>query len=235
MAKRRRKTASERFAALLEREPDAPLKYSMSELARRLSVSRQRIFQILPSFTADFRDARRDRRRKQVEEKLTRFLAKHPHAATTPARGGMTYGAIAELLGVRVPEVRDAWRRLGLTVRASLKITPREKYQRAYERQRKRHDERTRRWFAEHPERAREIRRAANLRHRSKVLGEKRCVACGREFDWTVAHEQRNRLRGCRVVCSPGCGRTAARGERERAARNRSAAPRDATRRRSAG
>jgi len=145
--------------------------------------------------------------------KLDRFIRQHPEAVTTPARGGMTYEAIAARLGVKAATVGKAWRSLSLPDRASLKITPKEKSQRAYQRNRDQVLARTRAWQARHPELVREYQRAANRRYRGKVLRVERCSVCERPFNWKMTHEIRMRNGTSWVVCSSPCGRKAARRE----------------------
>lgn len=207
MAIRKTKTAPVRLADIFARDQDAWTKYSINDLAAKLGVSRQRVQKLLPGYGTG-------RLQRLLCWKLDRFVRKHPEATRTPARGGLTLSEVARRLDTTTKSLRIAWQSLELPHRAAQKLSPTERYRRGYERRRKRHAELTRLWRERHPERAREISRAAQRRYQKRVLREEQCIGCGKRFAWTQAHEERRR-KGSRVVCSQRCGIDAERRERQ--------------------
>jgi hypothetical protein len=134
---------------------------TLADLAREIGVSRERVRQLLPEYA-------RDRAHRALCERLKRYVEAHPSSVLTPARGGMTYIAIAADLGVDTRSLRLAWRVCGLPARALQKLTKAEISRLGYAKRRREHYELVKAWKARNPERAREIHLSANARHRSK-------------------------------------------------------------------
>jgi hypothetical protein len=212
----------------LKRSPDALDRMSLAAIGRQTRMSGgyvRLLLQRLGYPTDDLR-ARRAKHEAQIrQERLAAFLKQHPEAVNMPARGGMSFKAIAAELRISADFVGEDWRALGLPDRALQKLSAQEKGRRNYERRKAAHYELTKAWKQRHPERAREIQRAANQRHREKVLRQERCIVCRTSFRWTVMREYNRRKFGSRIVCSPACGRVAAQREREREDGKRAARP----------
>jgi hypothetical protein len=221
-------TRRHRLGTFLKRTPDALDRMSLPEIGRQTRMSGEYVRLLLQQLgypTDDLR-ARRARHEAQTRQKrLAALLKQHPEAVNTPARGGMSFKAIAAQLGISPDFVGEDWRALGLPDRALQKLSAQEKGRRNYERRKAAHYELTKAWKRRNPERAQEIQRAANKRHREKVLRQERCVVCGTRFPWTVQRDYNRQRFGSRIVCSSACGRVAAQRERAREGRKRAARP----------
>jgi hypothetical protein len=192
----RRVPTRERLVEFLAAHPNAEGHLYLSDIARELGVSRERVRQLLPGWQGPPSPARA----------LELYLAAHPEAMMSAARGGMTMKAIALAIGREASAVRRAWLQLGLPDRRSMALSPREKSRRQYNRNPAKHRAHVQNWSLAHPEQVREIARAARRRWLAKVIGEEVCVICGVSFPWTNMREKRRRRRGGRVVCSQLCG-----------------------------
>jgi hypothetical protein len=201
----------ERIEAFLKRTPDALDRFSLPAIARQTRMSGEYVRLLLHQLgyrTDDLRMRRTSQIAHQRQQKLLAFLKQHPEAVNTPARGGMSFKAIAAQLGVSADFVGEDWRALGLPDRTRQTLSPQEKGRRNYERRKAAHYELTKAWKRRNPERAREIQRAAKKRYREKVLRQERCVVCGTRFPWTVSREANRRRLGTRITCSRRCAAT---------------------------
>jgi hypothetical protein len=204
-------TPRQRLEAFLKRTPDALDRLSLQEIGRQTRMSGEYVRLLLHELgyrTDDLRQRREQHVAKQRHARLRAFLKQHPEAVNTPARGGMSFKAIAAQLGISADFVGEDWRALGLPDRALQALSEQEKGRRNYERRSAAHYELTKAWKRRNLERAREIQRAANKRHREKVLRQERCVVCGTQFAWTVQREQNRRRLGTRITCSRRCALT---------------------------
>lgn len=193
-------TARQRLRKILKDEPFPCAKWNLAELAAQAGVSRQRVSQIVGPY----------QKVAPTERLLASFLAAHPEAMLTRARGGMSFAGIGAVLGVGADSVGRAWRRLDLPNRALQGRTKAQISHDWYARNRERQQDAAKAWKLANPEKAREVNHAASLRWRSKVLRMERCVACGNSFSWTNGRDCAQRNKGCRTVCSVRCGKRAA-------------------------
>jgi hypothetical protein len=198
----------QRLEAFLKRTPDALDRLSLREIGAQTQMSGEYVRLLLREMgyrTDDLLSRRVSHAARLRQQKLIAFLKLHPEASNTPARGGMTFAAIARRLGVSADFVGDDWQALGLPHRALQTLSPQEKGRRNYARRKAAHDELTNAWKRRNPERAREIQRAADRKYKATVLCEESCVICGARFPWTRARENARRRRGRRIVCSRRC------------------------------
>ena len=199
-------STSDRLKAFLEAHPAASAEYSLTDIGRELGVSRERIRQLLPDYVKT-----RPTRVSSVGSQLRQFVARTPAALLPTNRGGLSFANIAGALGCSISTLRQAWRELRLPARPRAKLTRAERV----ERERAWRVRASARWRAEHRERAREIRRAADFRWAHKVVDHETCVWCGRRYPVTNKKLSAGRHRRQRKVCGTACGRRAAAAERQ--------------------
>jgi hypothetical protein len=178
-----RPSARVRLSAILAREPNACLKYSLSDLARLLQVSRQRVHQLLPDYVR--------RRPDVVARSLAGLLERRPEAILTKDRGGLTLPEIAQVIGCRTDELRVAWRSLDLPDRRLMKLTMHERYERRKDMRRRS---------------AQAWRARIYERYNETIVEERPCAICGSLFPWTRWDELTRRRTPTRT-CSWDCTR----------------------------
>jgi hypothetical protein len=206
---RQRSSGQQRLRAFLRRRPLALQTLTLRAIGREVGLSGERVRQLLPRImpieTGHLPRERRQHERHKLEQRLRRFVTKRPRVIETPARGGMTYVALATRLNVSPTAISRAWRALGLPDRSGPQLTRREKSLRYYWRNPEKKIADTLHWRLQHPERWREISRQANRKYAAKVLRQETCITCGKRFAWTQGQENRHRQRNTRIFCSSRC------------------------------
>ena len=205
-----REPARERLREFLRQHPNPCVTFTGQEVADQIGVSRERVRQLMGGSY---------KRVLKSDYLLALFVRYHPEAQLPKSLGGMSYSQIGKELGLGTNTVGNAFRRLGLVQHSQIKVGVREQNriasQRYYQSHKDQHRAWMRAWKEAHPEKCRESNRQAQVKYNAKVLRIEHCIVCGVEFPWTQQREKARRKMGCRIVCGSGCGRKAARRERE--------------------
>ena len=87
---RKATTTAKRLNRFLAAHPNASRDYSLSDIARRLDISRERVRQLLPEYARQ-----RPARSSIIERELSEFIAQTPTALHPTNRGGPSFTQIA--------------------------------------------------------------------------------------------------------------------------------------------
>ncbi len=126
-------TAASRLREFVDRHPDARSRYSLSEIAGEVGISRQHAFQLLPRWTAE-------RQRLQADQ-VRAFAQAHPKARLSNPSNRLDWRQIAEEIGLPVTTVRRIWRALRLPNENEDRRDPEAIKRRRADSQRRRHAE----------------------------------------------------------------------------------------------
>lgn len=96
----------DRLQAFLDRRPDAIRRFTLSDLAREIGVSRQTTWKLLPSWAED--------RQRLDTAKVRAFARKHPGARLSDLNHRLTWRRMAAETALPLPTVQRIWASLRL-------------------------------------------------------------------------------------------------------------------------